>query len=101
MLVFAFARFLVRLPKKRRRMNRREDSWGKLGRQYFSQPDQRMVCPRRLRSRLVVRRPTSSAHALDPGQTRFGSRAYANGMRCTRLPLRERRLDLMCLAAEL
>ena len=39
-------------------------------------------------------------NALDPGQTRFGSRVYINGMRCTRLPLRERRLDLMCLAAE-
>src|SRR2546430_2282932 len=36
MLVFAFARLLVRLPKKRRRMNSRKDSWGKLGRQYFS-----------------------------------------------------------------
>src|SRR5438874_969675 len=45
MLVFAFARFLVRLPKKRRRMNRREDSWGKLGRQYFS-PFSRDAKPR-------------------------------------------------------
>src|SRR5215469_12298470 len=59
-----------------------------------------MVCPRHLRSRPVVRQPTSSAHALDPDQTRLGSRVHINGMRCNRLPLRERRSDLLCLAAE-
>src|SRR4029077_4164711 len=67
----------------------------------FSQPDQRMVCPRHLHNRPAVRQSASSLRASDLRQKQFGSLACTNDMQCTELLPLARWLDLTYLAVAL